>query len=126
MNKKETLLIDTIAVLYLIKGDENLLELLDQQPVAINFITETELLSWPQMTRELNKVIQSLISNVQYVDYNTKIKLTAITLRQKYKLKLADAFIGATAIKYNLPLVTADKHFQQVEELRLIKITPSI
>jgi len=101
MNKKETLLIDTNAVLYLIKGDENLLELLDQQPVAINFITEIELLTWPQMTRGLNKVIQSLILNVQYFDYSTRIKLAAITLRQKYKLKLADAVIGATAIEYN-------------------------
>ena len=35
MNDKETLLLDTNTVMYLIKGDENLRELLDQQPVAI-------------------------------------------------------------------------------------------
>ena len=111
MNDKETLLLDTNTVMYLIKGDENLLELLDQQPVAINFITEIELLSWPHMTRELNKVILGLISTVQYFDYNTRLKQSVISLRQKYKLKIADAFIAATAIEYNLPLVTADKHF---------------
>ena len=94
MNDKETLLLDT-TVMYLIKGDENLLELLDQQPEAINFITEIELLSWPHMTRELNKVILSLISTVHYFDYNTRLKQTVISLRQKYKLKIADAFIAA-------------------------------
>lgn len=126
MNDKETLLLDTNTVMYLIKGDENLLELLDQQPVAINFITEIELLCWPHMTRELNKVILSPISNVQYFDYNTRLKQSVISLRQKYKLKIADAFIAATAIEYNLPLVTADKHFQQIDEIRLIKIIPSL
>ena len=108
MNDKETLLLDTNTVMYLIKGDENLLELLDQQPVAINFITEIELLCWPHMTRELNKVILSLISNVQFFDYNTRLKQSDISLRQKYKLKIEDSFIAATAIEYNLPLVTAD------------------
>ena len=126
MNDKETLLLDTNTVMYLIKGDENLRELLDQQPVAINFITEIELLCWPHMTRELNKVILSLISNVQYFDYNTRLKQSVISLRQKYKLKIADSFIAATPIEYNLPLVTADKYFQQVDEIRLIKITPSL
>lgn len=78
------------------------------------------------MTRELNKVILSLISTVQYFDYNTRLKQSVISLRQKYKLKIADAFIAATAIEYNLPIVTADKYVHQVDEIRLLKITPSL
>ena len=56
----------------------------------------------------------------------TRLKQAEISLRQKCKLKIEDAFIAATPIEYNLPLVTADKHFQQVDEIRLIKITPSL
>ena len=67
MSKSETLLLDTNTIMYLIKGDQTVLNLLDKRPVAINFVTEIELLGWPSMTDELNKVIRDLISNVQYL-----------------------------------------------------------
>ena len=126
MNNNEIILLDTNTVMYLIKGDETVYKLVDQRPVAINFITEIELLSWPFLTKELTKIIIDLISNVQYFDYSSRIKQTAISLRRKYKLKLGDAFIASTALEYNLPLLSADRHFQQVDEIQLIKFTPSI
>jgi predicted nucleic acid-binding protein len=41
-------------------------------------------------------------------------------LKQKYKLKLADAIITATAINYNLTLITSDADFKKNIELELI------
>ncbi len=40
MSNKYTFLLDTNTVMYLIKGDEKVLQLIDQKAVAIDFITE--------------------------------------------------------------------------------------
>lgn len=126
MSNSEILLLDTNIILYLIKGDETVFNILNQQPVAINFIIEVELLSWPYMNNDLNEQISQFINDTKYLDYSTRIKNTAIFLRKKYKLKLADAFIAATAIENDLPLVSADDHFKKISEIRLVHITPSI
>ncbi len=49
-----------------------------------------------------------------------EIKLKAIQIKQKYKLKLPDAIIAATAICYNLPFLSADSDFKKIKELHLI------
>jgi len=41
-------------------------------------------------------------------------------LRKSGKLKLADSLIAATALVYNIPLVTADQQFKNITELNLI------
>lgn len=121
----ETLLLDTNSIMYLIKGDKTVLQLLDKRPVAINFITEIELFGWPNMTMELEQIIKAIISDAQYFDYSSRVKDLTIALRQKYRLKLGDAFIASTATEYDLPLVSADKGFSKVAELRLINFIPS-
>jgi hypothetical protein len=51
---------------------------------------------------------------------NDSIKEKYVEIRRKYHLKLADAVIAATAIISNIPLITSDKQFSTVKELRLI------
>lgn len=48
-----------------------------------------------------------------------------IQLKQKYKVKLPDAIIAATAIHYNIPFITADADFKIIKELDLIFIENS-
>lgn len=45
-----------------------------------------------------------------------RIKSIAIDLRARLRLKLADAFVAATAAYWNIPLVTEDKHFRRLKE----------
>lgn len=45
--------------------------------------------------------------------------------RKHYKIKLPDAIIAATAIVNQIPLITADKVFEQIKELNLVLITPN-
>ena len=45
---------------------------------------------------------------------------------KKYKTKLPDAIVAASAIVNNLPLITADKGFNQIEELNLKLIVPAM
>lgn len=53
-------------------------------------------------------------------EFTSEIKLLAIAIKQRYKIKLPDAIIAATAIVFNIPLITADADFQSIEELNLI------
>ena len=41
-------------------------------------------------------------------------------LKQKYRLKLPDGIIIATALYLDLPLITADHDFKKAEQLNLI------
>ena len=125
MNNLNTFLLDTNTVMYLIKGDETVLQLIDQKHVAINFIVEIELLGWKSMTSELQTVILDLIKDVTYFDYSYRVKQRTIAIRQKYNFKLADAFIAATALEFDLTLVSADKIFSKIDDLRLINFIPS-
>jgi hypothetical protein len=52
---------------------------------------------------------------------NADIKKMVVDLRMKYRLKLPDAIIAATACYHQLPLVSADKAFSKVTELELIR-----
>jgi len=126
MSNPNTLLLDSNTIMYLIKGDEKVFQLVDRKPVAISFITEIELLGWKLMTPELQTVILDLIKDIHYFDYSHRVKQRTINLRQKYNFKLGDAFIAATALEFDLTLVSADRIFSKVEDLRLINFSPSV
>ena len=126
MSKINFYLLDTNCVLYLLKGEQELAKLTDGNKLASNFIIEVELLGWPSITAKDIKLINAFLEATYYFDYNTNIKTLAITLRQKYNLKLADAFVAATAMEYDLILVSADTVFSRINELHFFHFTPSL
>ncbi len=115
-----SLFIDTNIALYLLNQDDTIAELLDGQDVYISFITELELLGYKKLTDTDRKRIESFISDCIVIDINEEIKRNVIPLRNAYSIKLPDAIVASTAIYLGLPLVTADKGFQKIEELSLI------
>ena len=48
---------------------------------------------------------------------NQKIKQRTILLRQRYKIKTPDAIIAATAIEFQIPLISSDSDFTIIKEL---------
>ena len=65
---------------------------------------------------------KDLINDCFIIEMDYKIKTKCIEIRNKYKLKIPNAIIAASAIVYNLPLITSDKEFEKVKELDLIFI----
>ncbi len=63
-----------------------------------------------------------MLSNCLVIQLIPFIKDTAIDLKQKYKIKLPDAVIAATAIHLNVPLLTADKSIAQVKEADILLV----
>ncbi len=86
----------------------------------ISFVTELELLSYPHLTTTEEKVIRNFLNDITIVDINPEIKLHTISLRTKYKLKLPDAIIAATAMYKDAALITFDIQLKKVKEINML------
>jgi len=87
---------------------------------GVSYITELELLGVFSISKNQAENAQNLIDNCFVFEMNLEIKRKVIMLKQKYKLKLPDAIIAATAITYDLPFLTSDADFKIIRELQLI------
>ncbi len=94
--------------------------------LVYSVISEMELLSYPGITESEENSIKSLLADCEEIALSTGIKEKTIELRKKYRTKLPDAIVAASAIVKGLPLITADKGFNQIEELNLELIVPVV
>ena len=115
-----SLLLDTNIVLYLLKGEETLVPLLENKQLYISFITELELLSFKGLNEWQTKGVKSFINECFIVDISQGIKELTIKLRKDFSLKLPDAIILATSVYMNIPLVSADSDFKKVKTADII------
>ena len=104
---------DTNAILYYLSDKEIAFVKVE---FVMSFITEIELLSYPGLKNEEEKIIRALLKTVDIVDVNSKIKEYTINFRKTYKLKIPDAMICATAYFFGIPLVTNDRQIFKVKE----------
>ena len=119
----ERVLVDTNVLIHQINGDAAIEKLLQGKKVHISFITEVELLSFPGYTAEERAAVKAWLKEFIISDVNESIKTIAIDLRSRHNLKLADAFVAATAAHWQIPLITQDKHFRKMKgELELREV----
>ena len=116
---------DTNALIYLLNGNSCMLPFLNKN-LAFSVISEMELLSFSEITEEEENNIKALLNDCEEISLLKDVKDKAIELRKKYKTKLPDAIVAASAIVNNLPLITADKGFNQIQELNLQLIVPEM
>ncbi|MFY0627615.1 MAG: type II toxin-antitoxin system VapC family toxin [Reichenbachiella sp.] len=114
------LFVDTNILIYLLNGDEEITQILDGKQLVISFITELELLAVPNLSNEELLLIEQLIDECQVLNINSGIKKVTIEFRKSRKLKLPDAIVAASSYYSKLPLLTADKAFDKIEELDVI------
>lgn len=71
-----------------------------------SFITEIELLGKPGITVQEIKIMRELLNVCKKVTHTEEINQVTISLKQKYKIKLPDALIAATAVTSDVPILT--------------------
>ncbi len=121
------ILLDTNIIIELFKGNPetiNLLESINEENFSISIITSMELYYGALNKRELN-VIKKFLKNFELLPINEKISITSLDLIEKYSkshgLEIPDALIAATAIYYDIPLLTYNKKdFKYIEKLKLL------
>ena len=114
---------DTNALIYLLNGNTCMTPYLDKN-LSYSVVSEMELLSYSGITESEENSIKSLLKECEEVALSAEIKEKTIEIRKKYKTKLPDAIVAASAIVSGLPLITADKGFNQIVELNLEMIVP--
>ena len=116
-------LADTNALIYLLNGNTCMTPFLHEK-LAFSVISEMELLSYSGITSAEENNIKSLLNDCKEVPLSEEIKEKTIEIRKKYRTKLPDAIVAASAIVNNLALITADRGFCQIDELNLKLIVP--
>ena len=113
-------LIDTNILVYIMQGNPRMKYFATEDTLTISCISEMEVLGKFQISDREKEIVTQMLSHCTIVDISYKVKQLAIELRQKYRMKLPDALIAATAIQQNLTLVTADSEFGKIAELDLL------
>ena len=87
---------------------------------AISIITRIEVLGWQGHTEQSILAARTLLSLCEEISLNKTIADCCIQLRQRYKIKLPDAVIAATALVKKQMLMTRNSDdFINIEGLRL-------
>ena len=81
-----------------------------------------ELLGYPNITNEEERVITDRLSKVTYLPITIEIEDLAISLRRSRRVKLPDALVASTAIHHGLELLTLDKALLSVvSQVQMLK-----
>jgi predicted nucleic acid-binding protein len=125
------MLIDTDVIIWYMRGNKNAFNALKKQnPFTVSAVTYMELVQGMRNKNELTLLRKSLKSwGTKIIYISEEISSKAIFFVEKHYLshsmQLADALIGATAISYDMPLLTGnDKHYNIVKEIRISKFQP--
>jgi len=117
-------LLDTNTVIYFCNSNvpEDAKNLLFNIDPIISVITSIELFASPKLSEKEKFTLQAFVEMATVYDHiDVAIAGKAITIRQLYKTKLPDAIIAATALVYNLTLVTHNiSDFRNIKGLLLI------
>ncbi|GAP97380.1 type II toxin-antitoxin system VapC family toxin [Leptolyngbya sp. NIES-2104] len=117
-------LLDTNAISALLKGEAQLVQLLQGADwVGISIISQIEFLAFVGLSRSDRKLFQQFLQRVEVVGLiasDTLLIQKIIEIRQQYRLKLPDAMIAAIALQNSASLVTGDREFAKVKELTII------
>lgn len=117
-------LLDTNTVIYFCnsKLSEKAKALLLTVNPAISVITSIELFASSRIPEKERATLAAFVAiSTVYDHINTSIVAEAIKIRQQHKTKLPDAIIAATALVYDLTLITHNiSDFTNIEGLSLI------
>ena len=117
-------LIDTNIAIYFLDGNLTPSVIVFLQPVInqeinISVITKIELLGWSFPNSNKFEIHNEFVSQSNIFPVDDEIVEKTIEIRRTYKIKLPDALIAATAIIFDMTLLSRnDKDFTQIPELK--------
>jgi predicted nucleic acid-binding protein len=92
-----------------------------QESACISIVTAIETLGFHRLSEEEEQAIQAYLGELPQVPLNQAVASRAIALRKQRKMGLADAILAATALEWDIPLVTCNSEdFKHVAGLKVI------
>ncbi len=122
------MVIDTDVLIWYMRGNEKAYKTVENSPnFFISVVTYMELVQGMRNKKELNtlrKALHGWNAKILYISEEVSAK-AMFSVEQHFlshSMQLADAFIGATAIAYGLPLLTGnDKHYRVMKDIQIKK-----
>jgi len=88
---------------------------------TLSVITEIELLCWKSPSPNEMTLLKGFIGDCYVFELDRQVKLKTIEIRRDYGLKLPDAIIAATALTFDLTLISNDKKgFNKIAALEVL------
>jgi toxin FitB len=118
-------LIDTNIIIYYLDNQipQNHLEQVRnifRTSFNISTITKIEILGWNRLTESEKNRLEGFLSAAQIFYIGEAVEQKAIEIKQSKKIATPDAVIAATALVYNLTIVTRNqKDMEKVEGLQI-------
>jgi len=118
-------LIDNNAISHFFSGQfsENgmkfISEIIDERPI-ISVITQIEALSWINADKAKESIVKSFVQDAIILELTNDIIKKCVSLKRSRKIKKPDAIIAATAIVHNITLITSDKDFSAIPDLKIL------
>ena len=125
------MLIDTDVLIWYMRGNQNACHAIEKADVFyISVVTYMELVQGMRNNKELNafrKALRAWDAKILYI--SEEISVNAMFFVEKHYLshsmQLADTLIGATAVAFDIPILTGnDKHYNILKDLRINKFSP--
>ena len=115
-----SILLDTNIVLYLLSGDKELSNILFNRKLYVSFVTQLELLGYPDISDAERQEIRNFLNDCIIIDINNRIKEEVIRIKQNQRIKLPDSIIMATSKYLGIPVISSDSAFSKAEEINVI------
>ena len=109
-----------IVLIHLLGKNSDVVNFLRGKELSLSVVTELELYAKPNLTEREEDIIDILVENCFVIELSQSIKQIVKKIRKVHKIKLPDAIIASTAIYLDIPLVTYDSDFENIDELKLI------
>jgi toxin FitB len=95
--------------------------ILEHHPISVSAISYLEVLGYHLLDAEAQHYFEVFFQNVSMLPVSGEVIKKATVLRQQKKMSLGDAIIAATALLYDLTLVTHNvKDFDWINELSVL------
>lgn len=119
--------IDTNILIYHANGEQKVSEFLFSAcekdiSIIVPTIAVVEFFSFPAITPRARELFHEIFPYFRIAALDYDLSLAAAEVRKKYKLKLGDSVIAATALVTNSALVTRDRQFLKIKEVAIVQI----
>lgn len=121
-------LVDTNVIIKLLNGDKRTDDLFDSlNDIHVSVVTAGELFYGAQKSNRIEEnmtLFKSFLSEYSIVEINERVskiygQIKAKLVKRGMIIPENDIWIAATAISYNLNLVTYDEHFKNISDLKV-------
>ncbi len=118
------LLLDTNAIIALLQGNQQVLELTSSIDwIGISIISHIEFLCFSGLTQSDRDLFAQFLNRVEIIGLHSgeqQLIERAVEIRRSFRVKLPDAIVAASALSHDAILVTADRQLSSIKDLSVL------